>query len=116
MAIRSILALLKLQMAGGKHYHMLMAVETEIPNSPLSSSSKGNIRAPRGSALSCKGWQQEAAMRMLMNNLDEEVAERPQVLVVYRVIAIPVAGADGAGKRRDFAGAVGETGGRFQDA
>ncbi len=41
------------------------------------------IRAPRGSSLSCKGWQQEAALRMLMNNLDEEVAERPQDLVVY---------------------------------
>src|SRR5215471_14741369 len=42
-----------------------------------------SIRAPRGTALSCKGWQQEAAMRMIMNNLDEEVAERPQDLVVY---------------------------------
>src|SRR5256884_4911096 len=41
------------------------------------------IRAPRGNALSCKGWQQEAAMRMLMNNLDEDVAERPRDLVVY---------------------------------
>ncbi len=41
------------------------------------------IRAPRGRALSCKGWQQEAALRMLMNNLDPEVAERPQDLVVY---------------------------------
>ncbi|HEY8175993.1 MAG TPA: urocanate hydratase [Gemmatimonadaceae bacterium] len=41
------------------------------------------VRAPRGSALSCKGWQQEAALRMLMNNLDPEVAERPQDLVVY---------------------------------
>src|SRR5438874_5087174 len=41
------------------------------------------IRAPRGNMLSCKGWQQEAAMRMLMNNLDEDVAERPQDLVVY---------------------------------
>jgi len=41
------------------------------------------IRAPRGNALSCKSWQQEAAMRMLMNNLDGEVAERPQDLVVY---------------------------------
>src|SRR6202521_6279591 len=41
------------------------------------------VRAPRGSQLSCKGWQQEAALRMLMNNLDEEVAERPQDLVVY---------------------------------
>jgi urocanate hydratase len=41
------------------------------------------IRAPRGSILSCKGWQQEAALRMLMNNLDPEVAERPGDLVVY---------------------------------
>jgi urocanate hydratase len=41
------------------------------------------IRAPRGSTLSCKGWVQEAALRMLMNNLDPEVAERPQDLVVY---------------------------------
>ncbi|MBK5257492.1 MAG: urocanate hydratase [Vicinamibacteria bacterium] len=41
------------------------------------------IRAPRGSELSCKGWIQEAALRMLMNNLDPEVAERPADLVVY---------------------------------
>jgi urocanate hydratase len=41
------------------------------------------IRAPRGTALSCNGWVQEAALRMLMNNLDPEVAERPQDLVVY---------------------------------
>jgi urocanate hydratase len=41
------------------------------------------IRAPRGTALSCRSWQQEAALRMLMNNLDPEVAERPQDLVVY---------------------------------
>ena len=41
------------------------------------------VRAPRGSTLTCKGWQQEAAMRMLMNNLDPEVAERPDDLVVY---------------------------------
>src|SRR3954471_2926348 len=41
------------------------------------------VRAPRGSALSCKGWQQEAALRMLMNNLDPDVAERPDELVVY---------------------------------
>ena len=39
--------------------------------------------APRGTAISCKGWPQEAAMRMLMNNLDPEVAERPADLVVY---------------------------------
>src|SRR5215471_7817661 len=41
------------------------------------------IRAPRGTAISCKGWHQEAAMRMLMNNLDEEVAENPRKLIVY---------------------------------
>jgi urocanate hydratase len=41
------------------------------------------VRAPRGSEISCKGWQQEAALRMLMNNLDPEVAERPGDLVVY---------------------------------
>src|SRR5438128_626514 len=41
------------------------------------------IRAPRGTELSCKGWPQEAALRMLMNNLDPEVAERPADLVVY---------------------------------
>ncbi|HPT82742.1 MAG TPA: urocanate hydratase [Limnochordia bacterium] len=41
------------------------------------------IRAPRGTRLHCKGWHQEAAMRMLMNNLDPEVAEKPDDLVVY---------------------------------
>jgi urocanate hydratase len=60
------------------NYHIPMPVDTESPTS-----SYARIRAPRGTTLSCKGWQQEAAMRMLMNNLDEEVAERPQDLVVY---------------------------------
>ena len=41
------------------------------------------VRAPRGSERTCRGWVQEAAMRMLMNNLDAEVAERPDDLVVY---------------------------------
>lgn len=41
------------------------------------------IRAPRGSEISCKGWAQEAALRMLMNNLDPEVAEHPDQLIVY---------------------------------
>ncbi|MGD0576003.1 MAG: urocanate hydratase, partial [Anaerolineales bacterium] len=41
------------------------------------------IRAPRGRKISCKGWPQEAALRMLMNNLDPDVAERPEELVVY---------------------------------
>jgi len=61
-----------------KNYHILMPVDTEAPTSAYT-----RIRAPRGNTISCKGWQQEAAMRMLMNNLDEEVAERPQDLVVY---------------------------------
>jgi urocanate hydratase len=42
-----------------------------------------SVRAPRGSNLTCRGWSQEAALRMLMNNLDPEVAERPEDLVVY---------------------------------
>jgi urocanate hydratase len=42
-----------------------------------------SIRAPRGTSRSCKGWAQEAALRMLMNNLDPEVAERPDDLIVY---------------------------------
>src|SRR2546429_5166101 len=45
--------------------------------------SKGPYRAPRGPEISCKGWQQEAAMRMLLNNLDPEVAEKPEDLVGY---------------------------------
>ena len=55
-----------------------MPVEIEI-----SSSSYTPVKAPRGTAITCQGWQQEAAMRMLMNNLDEEVGERPRDLVVY---------------------------------
>src|SRR5437660_4077379 len=46
-------------------------------------SGKRIVRAPRGIELSCKGWHQEAAMRMLMNNLDPAVAENPDQLVVY---------------------------------
>ncbi|MBA2645524.1 MAG: urocanate hydratase, partial [Pyrinomonadaceae bacterium] len=46
-------------------------------------SSHRTIRAPRGAKLNCKGWHQEAALRCLMNNLDPEVAERPDDLVVY---------------------------------
>ena len=48
---------------------------TERPTAP--------VRAPRGTELSCKGWPQEAALRMLMNNLDPDVAERWEDLVVY---------------------------------
>src|SRR5712692_10020386 len=52
--------------------------QTVEPAGPVKS-----IRAPRGTAITCKGWHQEAALRMLMNNLDPEVAERPEELIVY---------------------------------
>jgi urocanate hydratase len=55
----------------------------EHPPGSEPSSESSAIRAPRGTDISCKGWQQEAALRMLMNNLDPEVAERPEDLVVY---------------------------------
>src|SRR5687768_8068386 len=45
--------------------------------------SRSPIRAPHGKTISCKGWIQEAALRMLMNNLDPDVAEDPDNLVVY---------------------------------
>lgn len=44
---------------------------------------KEDIKAPRGNRISCKGWHQEGAMRMIMNNLDPEVAEKPEELIVY---------------------------------
>src|SRR5205085_8058018 len=50
---------------------------------PILDISTTEIRAPRGSRLRCKGWLQEAALRMLMNNLDPEVAEEPDQLIVY---------------------------------
>ena len=60
---------------------------TAPPPAPLRRSTrrwrKDIIRAPRGTERSCRGWVQEAALRMLMNNLDPEVAERPEDLVVY---------------------------------
>jgi urocanate hydratase len=52
-------------------------------SAPASAGGYTPVRAPRGTTLSCRGWQQESALRMLMNNLDPEVAERPQDLVVY---------------------------------
>src|SRR5437660_9142248 len=55
-----------------------MPVDTEVLTTYLPP-----LKAARGNELSCRGWHQEAAMRMLMNNLDEEVAERPRDLVVY---------------------------------
>ncbi len=57
---------------------------SSIPNSPIRQSVNPPIpRTPTGSELSCKGWIQEAALRMLLNNLDPEVAERPDDLIVY---------------------------------
>ncbi|MCA9737302.1 MAG: urocanate hydratase, partial [Gemmatimonadetes bacterium] len=47
------------------------------------SRSDREVRAPRGARLRCRGWTQEAALRMLINNLDPDVAERPEDLVVY---------------------------------
>jgi len=49
----------------------------------MKSPKKRYLRAPRGTTLSCKGWQQEAALRMLLNNLDPDVAEKPDELIVY---------------------------------
>jgi urocanate hydratase len=57
--------------------------ETERKAPEKSGKARGPIHAPRGTSISCKGWQQEAALRMLMNNLDPDVAERPEDLVVY---------------------------------
>jgi urocanate hydratase len=58
---------------------------TPISSEPsvLSPTNTGPFKSPRGTEINCKGWQQEAALRMLMNNLDPEVAEKPDDLVVY---------------------------------
>ena len=56
---------------------------SKIPHMTATVHAPRTIRAPRGTTISCKGWQQEAALRMLMNNLDPEVAERPEELIVY---------------------------------
>ena len=58
-----------------------MSTTTPTLNDPATS--RGPFRAPRGTELSCKGWPQEAALRMLLNNLDPDVAEKPEDLVVY---------------------------------
>jgi len=50
---------------------------------PMKPAGPRPVRAPRGTEISCRGWQQEAALRMLMNNLDPEVAEAPDELIVY---------------------------------
>jgi urocanate hydratase len=61
---------------------MTVTVPT-VPGGPEVVHGPRVVRAPRGAAISCRGWQQEAALRMLMNNLDPDVAERPDDLVVY---------------------------------
>src|SRR5881394_2839359 len=58
-------------------------VENTSSARPPEGSGPRTVRAPRGTVISCKGWQQEAALRMIMNNLDPDVAERPDDLVVY---------------------------------
>src|SRR5688572_6210918 len=55
----------------------------ELIKAILQSKGPIQVQAPRGSSLNAKGWVQEAALRMLLNNLDKEVAERPEDLVVY---------------------------------
>jgi urocanate hydratase len=54
-----------------------------LPDAPDPATGARTVRAPRGTTRSCKGWAQEGALRMLMNNLDPDVAERPDDLVVY---------------------------------
>jgi len=61
----------------------MTASSIAVPRAASTSHGARVVTAPRGSTLSCKGWQQEAALRMLMNNLDPAVAERPEDLVVY---------------------------------
>ncbi|MEM7482733.1 MAG: urocanate hydratase [Acidobacteriota bacterium] len=58
-------------------------MSTTTAPEPIATRGPRVIRAPRGTEITCLGWQQEAALRMLMNNLDPEVAERPEDLVVY---------------------------------
>ena len=82
----------QVKMATSIFYHCSMRKELffTMPDTENNSSTKKleehrprTVRAPRGTTLSCKGWQQEAALRMIMNNLDPDVAERPNDLVVY---------------------------------
>ena len=83
------------------------------------------IRAERGTQRTCKGWPQEAALRMLHNNLDPEVAEHPEDLVVYggtgqggtglALVLCHRVGAAFSGGRRDLAGPVRPAGRRLSD-
>src|SRR6201997_2688182 len=63
-----------------RHGEIAMSTVKTVAEANLS---REPFRAARGTQISCKGWQQEAALRMLMNNLDPEVAEKPEELVVY---------------------------------
>src|ERR1700758_1978224 len=63
-----------------RHGEIAMSTVKTVAEAGLS---RGPFRAARGTEISCKGWQQEAALRMLLNNLDPEVAEKPEELVVY---------------------------------
>src|ERR1039458_10249338 len=69
--------------ANASRAKMFSDVQPMTPTNTTTDASHPAVRAPRGTQLSCKGWQQEAALRMLMNNLDPEVAERPDDLIVY---------------------------------
>ena len=60
-----------------------MAQADTIKSAAASGNSYQPVRAARGTTLVCQGWQQEAALRMLMNNLDPDVAERPEELIIY---------------------------------
>ena len=60
-----------------------IAAMTTTTLKPQSTASSRTIRAARGTSITCKSWQTEAALRMLMNNLDREVAEKPDELIVY---------------------------------
>src|SRR6266567_421501 len=62
---------------------MSASTTTHVPSPAGQRGGARTVRAPRGLTMSCKGWHQEAALRMLMNNLDPDVAERPDELVVY---------------------------------
>src|SRR5688500_12200795 len=68
--------------SGAYVFRLLPSSFTRSADSSMSTLSR-HVSAPRGAVRSCKGWPQEAALRMLMNNLDPDVAERPDELIVY---------------------------------
>src|ERR1039457_4644886 len=70
------------------------------PGRSIAMSRIAAVRAPRGAALRCRGWHQEAALRMLHNNLDPEVAENPDELIVYGGTGPPLPGMHRGGRPR----------------